>query len=261
MKRVEAMNLSGLNEQFREALKSRLEDLGLLEEKARFLTLDSNFVRLPSREYALMRGKEFIEHCEVRGCCGQAFTDRPRETEMRLKDVLRLNLEDVTNRALFFSALNAVMRLSGEVKRVIHCVKREAEECGEVMAREILERYGRGVRVAHIGYQPSHVEALSKLFKVYVTDMNPENVGKVKFGVRILDSSLNREVISKADVVLITGSSLINNTLFELLDYCRRFRVPHLIYGITAIGVAKIMGLQVFCPFAHESMPEGWRDA
>mgnify|MGYP000731119613 CR=1 FL=1 len=244
------------DKKFKEALRERLEKLNLSEEEAEFTVLGSDFARLPSREYALMRGKEFIEHCTVKGCYGQAFTDRPRECRMKLAEILRLNLKDVSNRALFFSALNAVMSYSGEIRGAVHCVREEAEKCGELMAEEILRSYGK-IRIIHVGYQPGHVKALAKVFsELYVTDMNPENIGKVKFGVKILDASMNEEIISRVDLALITSSSIVNGTLFRLLEWCEKFGVKCLLYGVSAMGAAKILGLNVFCPFAHEAVPK-----
>jgi uncharacterized protein (DUF4213/DUF364 family) len=241
---------------FKEALRLRLERLKLLEETAEFTVLGSDFVKLPSYEYALMRGREFIEHCAVKGFCGQAFTDKPQECRMKMAEIVKLNLDDATNRALFFSALNAVMSYCGEIGGAIHCIREEAEKCGEMMAEEILKNHGK-IRVVHIGYQPGHVKALSKVFsELYVTDMNAENIGKTKFGVKILDASMNKEIISKADLVLITGSSLINGTLFKLLEWCEKFNVKCMLYGITAMGAAKLLKLKIFRPFAHETLPK-----
>lgn len=244
------------DEVFREALRERAEKVNILNEVAEFSILGSRFVRLPSHEYALMCGKEFIEHCCVKGFCGQAFTDRPKECKMKVKDVIDLNLNYVDNRALFFSLLNAVMCYCREIRGAIHCVGKEAEKCGERMAMDILMKYGK-IRVAHIGYQPGHIKALSKVFKeLYVTDMNPENVGKNRFGVVIINSSMNEEIISKVDLVLITGSSIVNGTLPQLLNWCEKYDVMYWLYGVTAIGVAKLLGLKVFCPFSHQNIPK-----
>ncbi|RLI29571.1 MAG: hypothetical protein DRO46_02240 [Candidatus Hecatellales archaeon] len=241
---------------FREAFLKRLEKLGFEEEEAKFMVLGSGFARLTSPEYALMKGKEFLEHCEIRGGCGQAFTDEPQECVLKLEEVGLLNLDKPANRALFFSALNALMSLQGEIEGAVHCVKAEADRCGELMAEEILRNYGN-VKVVHVGYQPGHIKALTRrLSRVYVTDMNPENIGKERFGVKIFDASHNERLIQEADLALITGSSLINGTLFQLLEYCEKHGTPYLIYGVSAIGAAKLAGLKVFCPFTHKTLRE-----
>jgi len=78
------------------------------------------------------------------------------------------------------------MRKLGLIERTVHCRGADAERCGYLLAEEILTKFGKA-KVAHIGYQPGHVEATSAKFnKVYVTDLNPENVGKVKFGLKSL---------------------------------------------------------------------------
>jgi len=239
---------------FKSYLRERIRVAKLVDELAKFTVLDSRFVKLPSNEYALMKGKEVIVNCEIRGCYGQAFTDKPTECKVKIDRILDLNLDDTGNRALFFSALNAVMRFLVEIDGVVHCRENEAERCGHMMASKILEEHGK-VRVAHIGYQPGHVSALSKTFdEVYVTDLNPENISKEKFGIKILDGSENEDVISSVDVACITGSSLINGTLFDLLRFCEKYNTHCLLYGITVKGAGKILGYEVFCPLAHNSL-------
>jgi uncharacterized protein (DUF4213/DUF364 family) len=111
-------------------------------------------------------------------------------------------------------------------------------------------KFGKA-KVAHIGYQPGHVKATSAKFnKVYVTDLNLENVGKVKFGFKILDGSKNVDVIKKVDVACITGSAIVNGTLFKLLNCCEKYGVKYILYGVTIKGAARILGYNVFCPLS-----------
>lgn len=236
-----------LRNQFSELMSSlRLED-----EAVNCKVISADWARLPSREYALMRGKEVILHCEIGSWCGQAFTDNPQPFTGKVKDVARMPLTKSGNRAIFFAALNALMHAAGRIDGTLHCKGTDAEKCGELLVNHIVERFGKA-KVLHVGFQPGHVKALaSALTTVYVTDLNSENVGKVKHGVKILDGRLNRKLIKKVDVVYITGSAIVNGTLFPLLAYCSKLDRKCVLYGVTAKGAAKILGYEVFCPYGR----------
>ncbi|RLF13628.1 MAG: hypothetical protein DRJ97_07715 [Thermoprotei archaeon] len=224
----------------------RLEDL-----EAAFKILGRSEVELPSDEYFLMRGREVIEHCDLPKGRGQAFTSRAKRGSMKLGDLLRLAPSSDLERALLYSSLNALMNMLGEVEGTVHCRGWEAEACGDLLARELRRRLNREARVLHVGYQPGHVRALAEAFEgLMVTDMDPSNVGKVKFGVKVRDASENEDAIRVADVALITGSAAVNGTLHELLELCERYGVDYVIYGVTGRGVAKLLGAKSFCPFA-----------
>jgi uncharacterized protein (DUF4213/DUF364 family) len=147
--------------------------------------------------------------------------------------------------------LNAVFNHLGLVQGVLHCKGGEPKSCGEELAKYITKNFGRDVVVAHIGYKPEHVKACAKFFKSYVTDLNPENVGKVRFGRKILGADKNEEVIKKADVACIAGSSIVNGTLPRLLDLCETHKTEPVVYGVSVSAAAKILHLKHFCPHAR----------
>ncbi|MDI6643124.1 MAG: DUF364 domain-containing protein, partial [Candidatus Hodarchaeaceae archaeon] len=180
-----------------------------------------------------------------------AFTDEPKTFRGKLKDVHEQLFGDKGDKAVYFATLNAVLSHVGLVDGAVHCKGDEPRKCGERLAAYILENFGK-VRVAHIGYQPGHVEACSKCFRSYVTDLNHENIGKVRFGRKIQNGSENREVIKKADVACITGSAIVNGSLPELIRWCKLYRTEPVIYGVTASAAAKILGFRHFCPYAHK---------
>ena len=214
-----------------------------------------NFVeqhfKMPSDEYALVKGKEVIVRCKFKGSYGDAFTDQPRAFRGKLKDVLGLFFGDAGARAIYFASLNAVLGHLGMVRGTVHCREDEPRRCGMQLADYIQNKFGN-VKVAHIGYQPGHVEACSKYFESYVTDMSPENIGNVKFGRKILDASENEKVIKKVKVACISGSTLTNATLPDLIKWCEAYGVKPLIYGVSGAGAAKILGLEHFCPYGHD---------
>ncbi|MHC1628726.1 MAG: Rossmann-like domain-containing protein [Candidatus Nezhaarchaeales archaeon] len=72
----------------------------------------------------------------------------------------------------------------------------------------------------------------------------------------MLSGDENPRVIEWADVVCITGSAIVNGTLFDLLKLCKKKGVHVIVYGVTVKGAAKIMGLPVFCPLSCDSLGE-----
>jgi len=244
-----------LKEKFVELVNSS----GLADKIAECNVLGADFVKLPSNEYALMKGKEFLVDCRINHYHGEAFTDTPRLFRGRVIDVANMATGDKGERSIFFATLNAVLRAMNEIERTVHCRRVNAERCGNLLAKHILEKFGE-VKVAHIGFQPGHVKATSTIFDtIYITDLNPENIGKVKFGVKIINGAMNEEIIRKVDVACITGSTIVNGTLFRLLEWCKRYGVKHVLYGVTIKGAAKILGYEVFCPLSHdESVLPSW---
>ena len=213
--------------------------------------LEQHF-RMPSKEYALAGGKEVIVRCKFKDSYGDAFTDQPRAFKGRLKEVLEFLFGDSGNRAIYFATLNATLCHLGMIKGTVHCDEEEPKKCGEQLADYLLKNFG-DVKVAHIGYQPGHVEACTKNFMSYVTDLNPENIGRIKFGRRIMGGSKNEGVIKKAKVACITGSTLTNGSLPDLLRWCEAHGTSPLVYGVSGVGAAKILGLRHFCPYGHNN--------
>jgi uncharacterized protein (DUF4213/DUF364 family) len=77
--------------------------------------------------------------------------------------------------------------------------------------------------------------------------MDIENIGKNKFGVNIDGPSTTQLGISWCDVLFVTGSILVNNTINQFLDIPK----PKLFYGVTIAGVSKLLNLPRFCPYGH----------
>jgi len=68
-----------------------------------------------------------------------------------------------------------------------------------------------------VGLQPALVQSLVDLgFELRVTDLNPDNVGQVRCGVRIGEAVLNAENACWADIVLSKGSDLVNDSYRDL---------------------------------------------
>ena len=173
------------------------------------------------QDFPLMQGKEFMIEAEFRGSYGQAFTDQPNNFTGSLKDVLELNLNTNNNRAIFIAALNSVAAHLNLVIRTRHCHDEEPEECGSQIAKYVLNDSGN-VKVGLIGFQPAILMNLVQTFgteKVCCTDLNPDNIGSRKYGVEILDARIETEKLIKwCDLVLVTGSSIVNNTYDKIRE-------------------------------------------
>ncbi len=213
---------------------------------------------LPSDEYALIRGPEILLECRIAKFKGHAFTPYPLRYEGVLRDMASsIDLSDIGWRGVFFASLNALLSMLGIIEGGTHCSGDKPERCGKELVNYLLRNYGRGVRVLHIGYHPGHVKALVGNFReLHVTDLNREVVGKVKYGVRVVDGSKNSELIKRVDVVLITGSTIVNKTLYGIVEEVFKGGKAGVIYGVTAKGAYSLLkrrfkefsNLAYFCP-------------
>lgn len=78
-----------------------------------------------------------------------------------------------------------------------------------------------------------------------VLDLDPVNVGKMRYGGLVEDGSLvqNEVIHSYADLILCTGSTLCNGTIVDYMD----LNVDVLFFGITLVGSAELLGLKRVC--------------
>lgn len=214
-----------------------------------FRALPPEEFRLPSKEYAIAKGKEVIMECEFLGCKGHVFTAAPYSGRMSVSEMVDLDLRSLKDRSMFFCGLNAIMRYLGLIDKTLHCKGDSPIKCGNELVNKILSSFG-DVSVLLIGYQPAMAKALQiNLRRTYITDMNPENIGKKVGKSVIYDHSHNYKILEDVDVVIITGSSVINSTLWPLIDRVKEFGIRSVIYGVSAAGAIKIIGLERFCPF------------
>ena len=195
------------------------------------------------RDYPLVIGVERLMQAEFRGSLGQAFTDMYGDFSGRLSDIVAMDLRNNFRRAIFISSLNAVMKHLGLITQTVHCKNNQPRECSYELVRYIEKNYGQP-RVAMVGFQPRMVEALAKRFELRVTDMDQDNIGKEKFGVKIYDPSHTEENLDWCDIAVVTGTTIVNNTIDQFV-----ISKPVVFYGVTISGVAKLLGLNHFCPF------------
>jgi len=157
----------------------------------------------------------------------------------------------------------------------------------KLIANKYLRRYGlivknkfaqyplgyinKGDIVAIVGFGGPLFEIVEKspASKIYVTEMRPLEEfyslslleGKLvedftDTRLRIYSAEDNKKILPRADVVFITGSALANNTMNDLLNYCKNARNV-IIYGISASifpiplfrrGVSHINTIKIHAP-------------
>ena len=200
----------------------------------------------PERDdFPLLRGKEVMIQADFRGSRGQAFTDMPGNYSGTLKEIFDMSLDNNFKRAVFIATLNAVLRYLNYISKTVHCKDKEPAECAAHLVDYIKERFGNP-RIAFIGMQPAMVEALVAQFEIRVVDLDPDNVGQRRCGVLIEDVAYTKEILSWADLILATGTTVVNDTLTPLL-----IEKPIIFYGVTIAGVAYLKGYEQYCFCAH----------
>ena len=222
-----------------------LEAQGLMDKRvrveARALSTEEAIGNPEGDDFPLQKGKERLMQAELEGALGQAFTDRYGDFEGTLKEIFTMPLKNNFRRAVFVATLNAALRAQGRAKRTIHCHDQGPSLCAADLARHIRTRYGH-VRIGQVGFQPAMAEALAASFPLRVLDMDPDNIGTEKRGVRIEGADAQEDVIAWADLLLVTGTTLVNDTTADFLN-----GKPVLFYGTTIAGAAALMGWERFC--------------
>lgn len=212
---------------------------------ARTLTPQEVIGKPERDDFPLLKGKEVMLQADFKGSLGQAFTDMPGNYRGSLKEILELHLDNNFKRAVFISTLNAVLRHLNYISKTVHCKDKEPTECATHLVDYIKERFDNP-RIAFIGMQPAMVEALAAQFGVRVVDLDPDNVGQKRCGVLVEGAAYTKEILSWADVILATGTTVVNNTLTSLL-----IEKPIIFYGVTIAGVAFLKGYEQYCFCAH----------
>lgn len=232
-----------------EVLKQKAADTlgghGLLEEKvrvaARALSPEEAIGNPESNDFPIQKGKERLMQADLRGALGQAFTDRFGDYEGTLKEILALPLTNNYRRAIFVAALNAALRHLNLIDGTVHCRDEEPSQCAEALGDHIQNRYGN-VKITQIGFQPRMVETLSSRFRIRVLDMDPDNIGSLKYGAVIESPVVTESAVAWADLLLVTGTTVVNGTLPAFLG-----AKPVVFYGTTIAGAAYLMGWERFC--------------
>jgi hypothetical protein len=217
----------------------------LLEERivvrARVLTPEEAIGNPEGDDFPLQKGRERLMQAEFRGALGQAFTDRFGDFEGTLEEIFSMPLENNFRRAVFVAALNALLRHLGLIEGTVHCRDQGPTECAAHMVSYIEERFDR-VKVTQVGFQPRIAEALARAFPFRLLDLDTDNIGQEKFGVIVEGPEETDEAVDWADLLLVTGTTLVNDTIDRFL-----IGKPVILYGTTIAGAAYLMGWDRFC--------------
>ena len=218
---------------------------------AKILTSEEAIGETERKDFPLLQGKEFLIQANFKNALGQAFTDAPGNFKGKLKEIFELELTDNSNKALFIAALNAVMRYVGTAEKTIHCKNQEPELCAEEIVRTIIDKYSADIKIGIVGFQPAIIDNFSKNLaaqNVKVTDLDKDNIDKIKYGVLIWDSrEKTDELFKTCDIILATGSTVVNDSLSQLISLSEEYRKPLYLYGTTVAGTSKILNLERLC--------------
>lgn len=218
-----------------------------IEINSRSLSAKEAIGTTKRKDYPIITGKEIMLQAEYMGAMGQVFTDSPADFAGTLKEILELDIiNDVHARGLYIASLNAVMRYFSIASGTVHCKNDKPELCAGTVVQQLRQTYG-SPKIALVGFQPAFVENLSKAFDLRVLDLNPSNIGTVKYGTLIENGvdDYQKVVRDWAELVLCTGSTLSNGSIVNFIDIGKDV----VFYGITIAGAAQILGLKRICPY------------
>ncbi|HLB73410.1 MAG TPA: DUF364 domain-containing protein [Sedimentisphaerales bacterium] len=205
-------------------------------------------------DFVIKKGKEYVIEATFEGARGQAFTGRPCRWNGTLQEILSLDLSDAGNRGVFVAALNAALRCLGLATGTIHCRDEDPTNCGPEIAGQLEACFGSR-RFGVVGLQPAILQGLTNHFSpqaVRVVDLNPENIGRLKYGVEIRDGSTKLPGLAEwSEVGLATGSSIVNGTIDDIIRCFKDKGKPLVFFGNTISGAAALLGLSRLCPFGR----------
>ncbi|MFO7860678.1 MAG: DUF364 domain-containing protein [Desulfosalsimonas sp.] len=209
--------------------------------QARALTAREAIGNPEGDDFPLQKGKERLMEAVFETSRGQAFTDQFGDFSSRLDEILAMPLENNFRRAVFVASMNAVLRHLGLAENTVHCRDNAPAQCAGQLADFIIEHYGRP-RIVQIGYQPKMVERLQQDFDYRIVDLDPDNIGQIKGGVAVEGPNDSAGACQWADLLLVTGTTIVNDTIEAFLT-----PKPVLFYGTTIAGAAGLMGWPRFC--------------
>ena len=239
--------MNKIYEKLRAVLRGKIEKHHLaghkLTVRCKILSPEEAIGDPEDRDYPIIKGKEHMVEAFFEGARGQAFSDDFAEANYQVEELLELQFDSNRKRADFIAGFNAVFRHLGLCDASVHCRDEEPREC----AKELVKKIGSGKKILLVGLQPRFLEFLTSANDVRVVDLDRDNIGKEKFGVIIEGSEKTDEAIQWCELIFATGSTIVNDTINDLLDRGK----PVLFYGVTLAAPAKILNLDTFCFCGH----------
>lgn len=209
--------------------------------RARALSTQEAIGNPESADFPLQKGKEKLMQAEFFNAKGQAFTDQYGNFDGLVEDILNMDVENNFRRAVFTATLNAVLCHLKQIEKTVHCRDNGPANCAVELIRHLKSNYG-DIKIAQIGFQPRMVESLARSFPLRVLDLDSDNIGTQKFNIEIEGPENSLDAIQWADLLLVTGTTLINGTIKKFLK-----GKPVLFYGTTIAGAAHLMNWDRFC--------------
>lgn len=213
--------------------------------KATPLTAEEAIGNPTDKDYPIIRGQEKLMEAHFRGARGQAFTDFYGDFVGTIQDVLNLDLRTNYQRAIFISTLNAILNYLKLTDKTIHCKNDDPRECAENAVDFVKREFGNP-KIFLIGYQPRFAEIFSIHFRLRIVDLDMETIGEKVNGVLVEDEESTSKNIEWADLLWITGTTVVNNTMEQFL----KVKKDKVFYGTTIAGAAYILHLKRFCSLA-----------
>ena len=237
-------------ESAKEKVVKKLRKEGLLSNKvllkAKVLSSVEAIGNPEEYDFPLLKGKEKIVEANFNDYLGHVFTDMYGGFYGSLEEVFAMDPSNNYRRALQVATINALCKYWGLAENTVHCKDKQPKVCADKCVKFIRKNYPAVERIAFIGYQPALVDAFSKKYILRVLDLDEDNIGKEKFGQIILDGNTDfPDAIQWAQLVLSTGTTVVNGTIDEILNIAGKEKV--IFYGVTISGIAAILGLNRIC--------------
>lgn len=213
-------------------------------------------------DFVIKKGKEHVTEATFDEARGQAFTGTPCEWNGTLKELLSLELSDVRNRGIFVAAVNAVLRSFGLATGTIHCRDEDPTNCGPEIAGQ-LEAWFGCKKFGLVGLHPAILQALADHFApefVRVVDLNPDNIGSSKYGIKVWDGQCDLlRLVEWSEVGLATGSSIVNGTIDKIIRCFKDNDKPLVFFGNTISGGHQLVFLCLLAVYdAHQRLLCFW---
>ncbi len=234
----------------KEKVFQKAQQENLLEKsvcvRAKVLSAEEAIGNPEEYDFPLLKGREKIVEANFQTHKGHAFSDMFGGFQGSLSDVLQMPLSNNYRRSLVVATLNAVTRYWGLIDQTVHCRDQQPKECAKRCVEYFSQRYPSIKKLTLIGFQPAMADAFLKTVELKILDLDPENIGKEKFGVMIEDGIKDLKKASQwGDGVLATGSSVVNGTIDQIMETAKGKKV--IFYGVTIAAVSYWADLNRLC--------------
>ncbi len=245
---TETANISDIYDRLKTALKAEVQRHNFAGQKinihCKALSAKEAIGTPEQDDYPIIRGREVMVEADFRGAKGQAFTDEYESAEYSVEDLLNMELETNRKRSVFVAGFNAIFRYLDLCDKTIHCRNEEPKDCADMLPEAIAS----GQKVLLIGHQPRFLEKLASFCdEVRAVDLDAGNIGKTFSGVTIEPPEMTEAAIKWCDMMLVTGSTLVNGSIVNFLGRDK----PVLFFGVTISGPAKVLNLKKWCQYGH----------